>query len=143
MPIFMDRHIVPLIEAKQSAEAQREDLKIQVEYGYRCVIYWVDEDRGSTFCLIDTPDKASVKKMHDKAHGLIPHEIVQGNSNVVEVFLGRIPDPEGYSEEADPDLKIFNDSAFRIILVSETTNIGLLQLLDYYNINLKRRKRCS
>ena len=127
MPIFMDRHIVPGIEAKHAAEAHREDLKIQDEYGCRCMTYWVDEERGSAFCLIDAPNREAVLKMHDKAHGLIPHEIVQVNSNVVEAFLGRVTDPEGFYDPSDPDLKIFNDPAFRIIMVSETKDIRLLQ----------------
>ena len=126
MPIFMDRHIVPGIEAKHAAEAHREDLKIQDEYGCRCMTYWVDEDRGSAFCLIDAPDIDAVKQMHDRAHGLMPHEIIQVNSNVVEAFLGRIQDPEGYFGE-DPNLKIFNDPAFRIILVSTSTPLTLLK----------------
>ncbi|MCW5516244.1 nickel-binding protein [Muriicola sp. Z0-33] len=126
MPIYMDRHIVPGIEARHAAEAHREDLKIQDEYGCRCMTYWVDEEHGSAFCLIDAPNEEAVKKMHDRAHGLMPHEIVQVNSNVVEAFLGRISDPEAYSELSD-DLKIFNDPAFRIILVAQTTDARLLQ----------------
>lgn len=126
MPIYMDRHIVPGIEAKHAAEAHREDLKIQDQYGCRCMTYWVDEEHGSAFCLIDAPNEEAVKKMHDKAHGLMPHEILQVNSNVVEAFLGRITDPEGYSELSD-DLKIFNDPAFRIILVAQTRDSRLLQ----------------
>ncbi len=127
MPIYMDRHIVPGIEAKHAAEAHREDLKIQDEYGCRCMTYWVDEERGSAFCLIDAPDIEAVQKMHDRAHGLMPHEIVQVNSNVVEAFLGRIADPEGYTDPSDPDLKIFNDPAFRIILIAKTKDKRLLQ----------------
>ncbi len=126
MPIFMDRHIVPGIEAQNAAEAHREDLRIQDKFGCRCMTYWVDEERGSAFCLIDGPDEASVKKMHDMAHGLIPHEIIQVNSNVVEAFLGRIHDPAGYYG-IDPNLKIFNDPAFRIILVSSTKDTRLLK----------------
>jgi len=126
MPIFMDRHIVPGIEAKHAAEAHRADILVQDEYGCRCMTYWVDEERGNAFCLIDAPDESTVRKMHDKAHGLVPHDIVQVNSNVVEAFLGRISDPEEYSEMSD-DLKIFNDPAFRIILVAQTTDIGLLR----------------
>lgn len=126
MPIFMDRHIVPGIEAQNAAEAHREDLRIQDKFGCRCLTYWVDEERGSAFCLVDSPDEESVKKMHDIAHGLIPHEIIQVNSNVVEAFLGRIHDPTGYYG-IDPDLKIFNDPAFRIILVSKTKDTRLLQ----------------
>lgn len=126
MPIFMDRHNVPGIEAQNAAEAHREDLRIQDEFGCRSITYWVDEERGNAFCLIDAPDETSVKKMHEKAHGLIPHEIIQVNSNVVEAFLGRIQDPEGYYGN-DPNLRIFNDPSFRIILVTETTNRRLLQ----------------
>ena len=126
MPIYMDRHIVPGIEAKHAAEAHREDLKIQDEYGCRCMTYWVDEDHGSAFCLIDAPNEEAVKKMHDKAHGLMPHEILQVNSNIVEAFLGRITDPEEYDDLSD-NLKVFNDPAFRIILVAKTTDSKLLQ----------------
>lgn len=127
MPIYMDRHIVPGIQAKHAAEAHREDLKIQDEYGCRCMTYWVDEQRGSAFCLIDAPNEEAVKKMHDRAHGLMPYEIVQVNSNVVEAFLGRIADPEGYYDPEDPDLKIFNDPAFRIILVARAKDSRLLK----------------
>lgn len=127
MPIYMDRHIVPGIEAKHAAEAHREDLLIQDEYGCRCMTYWVDEERGSAFCLIDAPNEEAVKKMHDRAHGLIPHDIVQVNSNVVEAFLGRITDPEGYYSDEAPDLKIFNDPAFRIILVAQAQDSRLLK----------------
>jgi len=126
MPIYMDRHIVPGIEAQDAAEAHRQDLKVQDKFGCRCMTYWVDEERGSAFCLIDAPDEASIKKMHDVSHGLIPNEIIQVNSNVVEAFLGRIHDPKGYYG-IDSNLKIFNDPAFRIILVSETKDIRLLQ----------------
>ncbi|WP_430965745.1 nickel-binding protein [Spongiimicrobium sp. 2-473A-2-J] len=126
MPIFMDRHIVPGIEAKNAAEAHREDLRVQDKFGCRCMTYWVDEERGNAFCLIDAPNKEAVEKMHNSAHGLIPHEILQVNSNVVEAFLGRIQDPEAYYSPEDPDLKVFNDPAFRIILVTETMDMGLL-----------------
>ena len=56
----------------------------------------------------------------------MPHEIIQVNSNVVEAFLGRIQDPDGFYGE-DPNLKIFNDPAFRIILVSTSTPFELLK----------------
>jgi AraC-like DNA-binding protein len=127
MPIYMDLHIVPNVTARAVAEAHREDLKIQDEYGCRCMTYWIDEQRGSVFCLIEAPDKESVSKMHGQAHGLIPHEIIQVNQNVVEDFLGRIQDPENFETLSDPDLKIFNDPSFRTILVTESTDFRLLQ----------------
>lgn len=126
MPIYMDLHIVPGIAAKHAAEAHREDLKIQEEYGCRCMTYWVDEERGKAFCLIDAPNKEAVREMHDRAHGLVPHEIIQVNSNVVEAFLGRIQDPNGINDP-ETGLSIFNDPAFRIIMVTHTMDSRLLQ----------------
>ncbi len=123
MPIYMDLHIVPGIEAKHAAEAHRADLKVQDEFGCRCMTYWVDEERGSAFCLIDAPSEEAVREMHNKAHGLVPHEIIQVNSNVVEAFLGRIHDPE----TIDTNLTIFNDPAFRIIMVTDIMDLRLMQ----------------
>ena len=127
MPIYMDRHIVPGIEAKHAAEAHREDLKIQAEHGCRCMTYWVDEERGYAFCLIDAPDIQAVHNMHNEAHGLVPHEIIQVNSHVIEAFMGRMEDPIGWNDPNDPTLKVFNDPAFRVILVTQTTDPVLLQ----------------
>lgn len=121
----MDLHIVPGIEAKHAAEAHREDFKIQEEFGCRCMTYWVDEERGCAFCLIDAPNEEAVRNMHDSSHGLVPHEIIQVNSNVVEAFLGRIKHPKIINDHAE--LKIFNDPAFRIIMVIETKDKRLLQ----------------
>ncbi|MDX1627967.1 MAG: DUF4242 domain-containing protein [Fulvivirga sp.] len=124
MPIYMDRHFVPGITAKDAASAHREDVNIQEKLGCRAITYWVDEERDSAFCLIDAPDIETVKKMHDEAHGLVPHEIIPVNSNVVEAFLGRISDPEVCISE--DNLKIFNDPAFRIILVTKAKDPLLL-----------------
>ncbi len=126
MPIYMDSHIVPGVEAKHAAEAHKKDLGIQNQFGCRNMTYWVDEDRGRVFCLIDAPNEEAVREMHNQSHGLVPHEIIPVNGKVVEAFLGRIADPEPYFETSHPGLKIFNDPAFRVILVIKTKNVGLL-----------------
>ena len=126
MPIFMDSHIVPGIEAKHAAEAHKKDLGIQNKFGCRNMTYWVDEDRGRVFCLIDAPNEEAVREMHNHSHGNVPHEIIPVNGKVVEAFLGRIADPESYSDTHDPSLQIFNDPAFRVILIIKTKDVGLL-----------------
>ncbi len=125
MPIYMDLHIVPGIEAKHAAEAHREDLKIQDQFGCRCMTYWVDETRGNAFCLIDAPNKDAVVEMHKRAHGLIPYEVIEVSSKLVEAFLGRIQDPTTLNDSSE--LNVFNDPAFRIILVTESMDFRLLQ----------------
>ena len=63
--------------------------------------------------------------MHRRAHGLVPNKIIEVNNEVVESFLGRIYDPEE-TETSDSGLKVFSDSAFRILLVTDTTDPVLL-----------------
>lgn len=124
MPIYMDLHIVPGITAKGAAEAHLQDLLIQAKYNCTCMTYWVDESKNSAFCLIDAPNPEAVKELHNQAHGLMTHQIIEVNSTVVESFLGRIYDPE--SIELDGKLKVFNDPAFRILVLIKTIDPVLL-----------------
>ena len=126
MPIYMDIHIVPGVKAKDVAEAHRKDLLCQGEYGCNCMTYWIDEERETIFCLIEAPDKDAVKEMHNKAHGLIPHKVIEVSSSVVESFLGRIYDPDE-ARTAENGLKVFADPSFRVLLVTKMADPVLLQ----------------
>lgn len=123
----MDRHFVPQANAKAVAEAHRDDLAVQDHFGCKCMTYWIDEDRGNIFCLIEAPDKSAVVNMHQRAHGLVPHEIIEVSTELVNAFLGRIHDPESAEEDPDDGLKVFNDPAFRAILIIEALDYVLLQ----------------
>lgn len=126
MPIYMDLHIVPGVTAVDVAEAHRADVKIQDKFCCRTMTYWIDEDKGSVFCLIEAPDKESVRSLHEKAHGLIPNEIIEVNTDVVNAFLGRIKDPDTVDEITVPNLRVFSDTAFRILLVTKTLDARLI-----------------
>src|ERR1700693_2547593 len=107
MPIYMDIHHVPGMEALDAAEAHRKDMLIQGEYHCKGMTYWVDEARGLAFCLIEAPDKLMVEEMHKNSHGLMPSKIIEVKNEVVESFLGRIQDPEE-TEISDNGLKVFS-----------------------------------
>ena len=126
MPIYMDVHIVPGVKAKDVATAHSKDLLHQEEYGCRAMTYWVDEDRETIFCLVDAPDKEAVQEMHRKAHGLIPHKIIEVSKTVVKSFLGRIYDPESV-EISDEGLPVFVDPSFRVLLLTKVTDPNLLR----------------
>jgi AraC-like DNA-binding protein len=113
----MDRHNVPGLTSRDAAEAHLKDLEIQDDYGCTCITYWVDEERGNVFCLINSPNKQVLKEMHNRAHGLIPHDIIEVDSNVVKSFLGRIQDPEPSNLNDLSVPTIINDPAFRVLLV--------------------------
>lgn len=122
----MDLHIVPGVTARQVAEAHLLDVKIQDHFLCKAMTYWLDEDKGRVFCLIEAPDKESVREMHEKAHGLIPNEIIEVNTDVVSAFLGRIQDPEDAVRQPATNLKVFSDPGFRVILFTKTTDSRLL-----------------
>jgi class 3 adenylate cyclase len=126
MPIYMDLHIVPGVTARQVAEAHLLDVKIQDYFFCNAMTYWLDEDKGRVFCLIEAPDRESVREMHEKAHGMIPNEIIEVNIDAVTAFLGRIQDPEDAVRQPATKLKVFSDPGFRVILLTKTTDSRLL-----------------
>ncbi|RDV11839.1 DUF4242 domain-containing protein [Pontibacter diazotrophicus] len=126
MPIYMDRHDFSGVTAKDVAAAHQEDLKIQEKYGCRGLTYWFDEERQMAFCLVEGPDKESVRKMHDEAHGLVPFEIIEVESHIVKAFLGRIEDPQSSETATDSALFAFDDPAFRTIMATALSDAALL-----------------
>jgi len=126
MPIYMDIHQVPGIEAIDLAEAHRKDMLIQGEFQCKSMTYWLDIERGVAFCLIEAPDKSFVEEMHRKSHGLVPNKIIEVKNELVESFLGRINDPED-AQITDTGLKVFSGTASRILMVTQITDPVLLR----------------
>ncbi len=115
MPIYMDRHDVSeAITAEHVAQLHQEDLKVQHLFGCRGLTYWFDDLRKNAFCLIEAPDKETLQKMHNHAHGQVPNRIIEVDPRIVESFLGRIGDPE---KAKNTELNIINDPAFRTLMV--------------------------
>ena len=126
MPIFMDRHDIPGLTAMDVAEGHKRDLEIQDKYGCRAITYWFDEKRGTAFCLIEAPKKGAVERMHDEAHGLIPKNIIEVDNDLVEVFLGRITDPETTRADAS-ELLLIKEPAFRTIMATQLKDAPLMK----------------
>jgi len=115
MPIFMDRHDVSeTVTAETIAQLHQEDLKIQQEFGCRGLTYWFDDKRKTAFCLIEAPDAKAIEAMHNRAHGQVPHSVIEVEASIVESFLGRIEDPV---RAQNTGLNIINDPAFRTIML--------------------------
>ncbi|MAT38842.1 MAG: hypothetical protein CL946_04485 [Ectothiorhodospiraceae bacterium] len=115
MPIYMDRHDVPGATAVDVARAHQEDLHIQDQYECKAITYWFDEAHGAAFCLVEAPNKEAVMAMHENAHGLVPHQIIEVQSSVVESFLGRIVDPESANSRENDEI-VISESALRAIM---------------------------
>jgi Nickel responsive protein SCO4226-like len=78
MALYMDthRHIEGLT-ADAAAHAHEADLKTQGKYGVKYLRYWVDENDGKVFCLIEAPNKEAAIAVHRESHGLVADEIVE------------------------------------------------------------------
>lgn len=76
MPLFMDVHnIEGGVPASDAAGAHAADLATQGAYGVNYLRYWLDEEAGKIFCLVDAPDAETANMVHREAHGLVADEI--------------------------------------------------------------------
>jgi len=72
MPLFMDVHSIDGgVSAADVAGAHQADLATQGTYGVNYLRYWVDEEAGKIFCLVDAPDAEAANAVHREAHGLV------------------------------------------------------------------------
>jgi hypothetical protein len=76
MALFMDVHTmggpVGLSDVEQAHAA---DLRTQERYGVSYLRYWVDQEQGKIFCLVDAPDADAAASVHQEAHGLVADAI--------------------------------------------------------------------
>jgi Protein of unknown function (DUF4242) len=76
MPLFMDMHTIDGgVSASAVAGAHEADLATQAPYGVKYLRYWVDEEAGKIFCLVEAPDAEAANTVHREAHGLVADEI--------------------------------------------------------------------
>lgn len=113
MPLFIDRHDVRDVTAKDVAEAHREDLRLQHNHACKAHTYWFDEGRGTAFCLIEAPNEAAVRALHQAAHGLLPSVIVEVDPSTVTSFLGRVHDPP------DAGTNPIREAGFRALMFTD------------------------
>lgn len=84
MALFMDVHekLPEGATAQDVAKAHQADVEIQDQYGVSYQRYWVDEQNGKCFCLVEAPDAESAIAVHREAHGLLAdtvYPVVEGN----------------------------------------------------------------
>lgn len=125
MPLYMDRHYVEGATRHAIVNAHEQDLAIQNKYGVQFLTYWFDEPRCTAFCLVKAPNKETIQKAHDEAHGNIPNEIIEVDATVVEAFLGRVKDPT----PVDISGEIPIDSGFRAIMFTDLKDSTLMNTM--------------
>jgi class 3 adenylate cyclase len=103
MPLFMDMHDLPGVTAEDVAHAHQADLKAQERLGVKYVKYWFNQDTGKVFCLAHAPSMDAAVQVHRDAHGLVPKNIVEVQSQDIAGFLGAVPEVDvGAATHAEP-----------------------------------------
>jgi Nickel responsive protein SCO4226-like len=76
MPLYMDVHSLgDGVTMDDVAKAHQADLAIQDAHGVNYLRYWVDEEKGQIFCLVEAPDPDAANRVHREAHGLVADQV--------------------------------------------------------------------
>jgi hypothetical protein len=68
-------HIEGGVTMDDVAQAHGADLRTQGPHGVQYLKYWVDEDQGQIFCLVEAPSAEAAATVHKEAHGLVADQI--------------------------------------------------------------------
>ena len=83
MPLYMDVHtITGGVSAADVEKAHLADLAEQGKHDVRYLRYWVDEDNGKVFCLVEAPSADAASTVHRDAHGLVADDVFQVQEGV-------------------------------------------------------------
>jgi len=75
-PYVLTKHnIEGGVSVEDVAGAHKADLDTQGQYGVNYLRYWVDEDAGRIFCLVEANSAEDANAVHREAHGLVADEI--------------------------------------------------------------------
>ncbi|MGH3023156.1 MAG: DUF4242 domain-containing protein [Gaiellaceae bacterium] len=78
MPLFMDVHTIDGgVTAEDVEQAHRKDVEEQGVHGVEYKRYWVDQQAGKIFCLVEAPSAEAATTVHRRAHGLVADEIYE------------------------------------------------------------------
>ena len=88
MPLYMDVHRNVDASPEAIEQAHRQDLAVQGDYGVHYIKYWINQKDKSVFCLVEAPNAEACIEVHRHAHGLLPDQIIEVETGIVDAFLG-------------------------------------------------------
>ena len=121
----MDLHKASDYEVKPTVEDIKRnhiaDLEVQHRYGVKFLQYWINEEAGLVFCLMEAPDKEACAAVHAEAHGAMPCNIIELQGGDYMTFMGDENKANEFDivENADGTL----DAGYRIIMVVDVLSI--------------------
>jgi hypothetical protein len=78
MALYMDiHHIDGGVTIEDVTKAHAADLQAQGEHDVRYLRYWVNEEQGKIFCLVEAPSGDAAEAVHREAHGLVADDLFE------------------------------------------------------------------
>jgi class 3 adenylate cyclase len=100
-------------------KAHHLDEQVQDKYGVKYHKFWLNEESGTVFCLMEGPTKEACSMVHQQAHGMMACEIIEVQPSDYALIMGPdIPSPTGIA--VHPDGKL--DAAIRTFLFTDIVN---------------------
>jgi AraC-like DNA-binding protein len=84
----MDFHHIENVTVEDVKRAHMADVAIQDKYGVRYLQFWVNQETGAVFCLIEGPDPETCEKVHQMAHGNIACALTEVETGFYEMMMG-------------------------------------------------------
>jgi len=130
MPLYMDLHKdVHGVTNDELKHAHQADLDVQDKYGVKYHKFWMNEEAGTLFCLVEGPSREACINTHKEAHGMLPCELVEVKPSDVLLFMGDTgPNNIGRAVHTDGQY----DSAIRTFLFTDIVgSTDLTQLVPH------------
>jgi len=139
MPLYMDFHIIPDVTIEDVKNAHMADEEVQHKYGVKYHQFWVNEEAGTVFCLIEGPDKEACIATHQEAHGNVACKIEEVEPGLYNLFLGE-------KKQIDHGLVRHKDGAidvgYRYVLVVDIVgNTRIKTSRDYTELRLPTKAK--
>lgn len=120
MPLFMDFHKIENVTIDAVKTAHSADEAIQDKYGVKYHQFWVNQEAGTVFCLVEGPDAATCELVHQMAHGNLPCALTEVETGFYEKLMGKNHRLDnGYVQHADGSV----DLGYRNILFASVYGI--------------------
>jgi class 3 adenylate cyclase len=143
MPLYMDIHELQGMTSEDIAKAHALDLEAQRKYGVDYRKYWINEDVGKAFCLVEAPDSETAIRVHREAHGHIAEKIIEVEPALADGFLGgggvnaagAALLPEGAKGVRDPGIRtiLFTDIVDSTALTQSVGDEAAMELLSVHD----------
>jgi class 3 adenylate cyclase len=128
------------ITREEAEKTHLLDVAVQDQFGVKFHKFWVNEELGTAFCLMEAPNKEACHACHLEAHGMTACELIEVQPTDVACFLGpgetttmgAVVHPDGKTDSAVRTF-LFTDIVGSTSMTEEFGDIVAMTILRKHN----------